>query len=228
MKTGQQGAMVDVLEQMTIARNYNAAIVRLIERYYRKGTALDFGAGLGTFALALSSDVRRIVCFEPNRTFSNGLKASGLQTVTDWTESPPKVDFIYSLNVLEHIEDDENAIELLTEWLNPGGRLFIFVPAWQVLYSEFDRRVGHLRRYEKTDLQSLLKGLIIEDIYYFDFVGLLVAWVFKYLPQSKDGEFSNRSLKIFDRWIFPLNRLLDPIFKRVIGKNLIAVARKRD
>ena len=53
------------------------------------------------------------------------------------------------LNVLEHIEDDTKEINEAFQKLNPGGFLIILVPAHNNLYSEFDKAIGHFRRYNK-------------------------------------------------------------------------------
>src|SRR6185312_7274103 len=63
-------------------------------------------------------------------------------------------DCIVLVNVLEHIEDDIGALVDLRELLEPGGRLCVFVPAFEGLYSDFDRRIGHRRRYRRSQLVS--------------------------------------------------------------------------
>jgi ubiquinone/menaquinone biosynthesis C-methylase UbiE len=61
-----------------------------------------------------------------------------------------------SLDVLEHIEDDFQA---LLEWhrvLKPNGKIFITVPAYQWLWSEHDESLMHYRRYNASSLHRLL------------------------------------------------------------------------
>src|SRR5581483_2050025 len=65
-------------------------------------------------------------------------------------------DTVVCLNVLEHIEDDLFALEQMNEVLVPGGKLLLLVPAHQRLYGEFDRAVGHFRRYSKHTLKERL------------------------------------------------------------------------
>ena len=55
---------------------------------------------------------------------------------------------IYS-DVIEHIKDDEKEIKIALKKLNKNGYLIIMVPAFQYLYSEYDKSIGHFRRYEK-------------------------------------------------------------------------------
>ena len=70
---------------------------------------------------------------------------------------PPGVDLIYTSNVLEHIDDDLAALKQLRATLSPGGRIAIYVPAMQVLYSDMDRSLGHYRRYGRQELLAKLK-----------------------------------------------------------------------
>src|SRR5204862_8186845 len=74
-------------------------------------------------------------------------------------------DSVVLVNVLEHIDDDANALEKLRASLRPGGRVCVFVPAFDGLYSNFDQRIGHRRRYRRSQLISVfyLARLAISD-----------------------------------------------------------------
>src|SRR4029453_4994598 len=65
-------------------------------------------------------------------------------------------DSVVLVNVLEHIDDDANALEKLRASLRPGGRVCVFVPAFDGLYSDFDQRIGHRRRYRRSQLATVL------------------------------------------------------------------------
>src|SRR5262249_51270925 len=81
-------------------------------------------------------------------------------------------DSVVCLNVLEHIEDDLFALEQMNHVLKPGGKLALLVPSHRVLYGEFDRAVGHYRRYEKKELINKLKktGYLINRVRFFSLV----------------------------------------------------------
>lgn len=66
-------------------------------------------------------------------------------------------DAVVMLNVLEHIEDDAAALEQVHRMLNPGGTLVLEVPSSPSLYDNFDRLVGHFRRYTMGDLVMRLE-----------------------------------------------------------------------
>ena len=66
------------------------------------------------------------------------------------------VDVLIMLNVLEHIEDDVNAIKKSFALLKPGGILIIEVPAAPFLYDAYDAELHHFRRYSMNELQKKL------------------------------------------------------------------------
>ena len=90
-------------------------------------------------------------------------------------EQPP--DTIIYINVLEHIEDDLTELETVHKTLMPGGRVCIFVPALPILYSEFDKNIGHFRRYRKNDLIEKCEKAGFEIILSRNFDFLEFPWV---------------------------------------------------
>lgn len=86
-------------------------------------------------------------------------------------------DYLMSFEVLEHIEDDSG---LLSEWLEclaPDGLFVCTVPAHMKLWSSSDESVGHVRRYERDDLVTLLNdvGLDVERIWVYGYPLVLVT-----------------------------------------------------
>ena len=67
-------------------------------------------------------------------------------------------DTILCLNVLEHVEDDSDALRRLHAALAPGGRLLLLVPAHQRLYGAIDRAIDHHRRYEPGRARREARG----------------------------------------------------------------------
>jgi SAM-dependent methyltransferase len=66
-------------------------------------------------------------------------------------------DFVLASDVLEHIEDDRGALLQWAEWLRPGAKLVLTVPAHSRAWSAGDVWAGHFRRYDKTPLVTLLE-----------------------------------------------------------------------
>jgi SAM-dependent methyltransferase len=214
---------------MENAVNYNRFLSDLVERYASPDDSiLDFGAGSGQFAKVLKLKGYEILCVEPDASLSDGLSQAGLKAVRSLEViEAQSIDYAYSLNVLEHVSDDVAALRTLHAKLKPNGRLLIYVPALQWLYSQFDRRIGHLRRYSVRTLSRILQSadFRIERIRYVDSLGVLAAGMFKLLG-DRGGKLSAESVRIYDRFGFPLSVLLDRIFGSIIGKNILAVARR--
>jgi len=231
MSTGAAGAYVgtDNLEVMEEALNYNAFLLSLVTaRVQLSDAILDFGAGSGVLARPLAAAGYRIRCVEPDDALRARLHAAGL--IADPTldaVSAASLDAVYTVNVLEHIADDLAAVTALRECLKPGGVLIAYVPAFPILYTSMDRKVGHVRRYRRGELVGLMRraGLIVERIAYHDSLGFAAALLFKLLDNDS-GMLNRRALVLYDRCVFPASRLLDPVCGRWFGKNLLVVARR--
>jgi SAM-dependent methyltransferase len=89
-----------------------------------------------------------------------------------------RIDTVVALNVVEHIEDDVDAVRSMAEIVTPGGRVVILVPAIQALYGEMDRELGHFRRYSKRGLASVITaaGLRVERLTWFSRFSVLGWW----------------------------------------------------
>lgn len=220
---------IDNLEIMRDARNYNAFLISQVSHASRGArSALDFGAGLGAFALPLRASGQAVDTVETDPDLKSELRGHGFTVFSNTKDLPnDKYDFIYSLNVLEHIEDDRAVIDEFYRLLAPGGCIYIYLPAFNMLWSSMDEKVGHFRRYGRRDLEEKIKssGFKIEKCIYADFMGFLATIAFKVIG-NKRGDLNRKSIRIFDRFIFPFNMILDPIFGRVMGKNIHVVARK--
>jgi len=230
--SASQGAYsgLENLEVMKEARNYNKYLLSQITKRTEPGKRiLDFGAGAGTFAAPLKDLGFNVVCIEPDlalRTHLHEIGLSAYSSVNDVADG--SIDLIYTLNVLEHIQDDRAAAQALIKKLRCGGGLLVYVPAFAILYSSMDRKVGHFRRYRRAQLMATIsaKNIAINDAQYVDSLGFWAALVYRLLDDSS-GKINRRAIKVFDRFIFPLNRLLDPVFGRLFGKNLIVYATKK-
>jgi SAM-dependent methyltransferase len=135
------------------------------------------------------------------------------------------LDYVYTLNVLEHVPDDEALVRSVFDRLRSGGRFFIFVPAFPILWSRLDDHVEHQRRYRRGPTVAMLRraGFIPERAHYADCLGFFAALIFK---RHTKAEISPRTVWFYDRVLFPVSRLLDPILGRFFGKNLALVCRK--
>ena len=221
---------VDNLEVLADAVNYNRFLVDAVVRAsHGADSAVDFGAGEGTLSAAMREHGLTVTCVEPDPRLRERLSDQGFEVCAGLGEVIDRsLEFIYSLNVLEHIEDDAASLAELLRKLRPGGRLFLYVPALQVLFSSMDKKIGHYRRYDKRQLIKIAvdTGFSIERIDYADSCGVMATLLYKLLG-SRKGDISTTSIKIYDRIVFPMSRVLDRMgLSRLFGKNLMVLLRR--
>jgi SAM-dependent methyltransferase len=94
-----------------------------------------------------------------------------LHVVTDPREVIGRFPVVLALEVLEHIQDDAAALREWREWVAPGGRLILTVPAHAHYWTRSDELGGHVRRYERDSLQRVLRdaGLTVGTFWSFGF-----------------------------------------------------------
>jgi SAM-dependent methyltransferase len=220
---------IDNLEVMREAENYNRFLVDLVLSQAQPGDRIvDFGAGAGTFAAPVMAAGRDVVCVESDSTLGAHLSSKGLAVLGDLDQvSDASIDYLYSLNVLEHIADDAAMAARWWRALRPGGRLLVYVPAFEMLFSSMDRKVGHHRRYRLGGLRQILAaaGFRVVQGRYADSLGFVATMLFK-LIDSGSGDVNRRMLRLYDRAAFPASRALDRVVGRFIGKNVYVVAVK--
>ena len=157
--SGYEYTGIAILETLNEAKRYNAYLMSQILKYSNDAeSVLDFGAGIGTFT-DIFNDMD-IIAVEKDPTLYDLLKKKGYKVHTDLSEIDDKsIEFIYTLNVLEHIKDDISVLKELYSKLKPGGKLFIYVPAFRILFSNLDRKIKHYRRYKKTQTIQMLQEI---------------------------------------------------------------------
>jgi len=189
---------------------------------------VDLGAGRGTFAQALRAHGLEVNCVEPDPENQVALRENGFRVSAGMEEHEPgSCDYVYTLNVLEHVPDDEALVGVVFSRLRGGGRFFVFVPAFPILWSSLDDHVEHQRRYRRAAMLAMLcrAGFVVERARYADCLGFFAALVF---GRTTAVEISPPSVWFYDRLLFPLSKFLDPILGHFFGKNLAVVCRKME
>ena len=214
----------DNLEVMNSADNYNQHLVDFVVNNLPKkcDKLLDFGSGNGFFARKITQKTKKMVlCVEPAENMHKFYKTEPFLSLSNVENA--SLDCIYSLNVLEHIEDDEAVVKDFYRALSKNGVLLLYLPAFPCLYSSMDKKVGHFRRYKKKDVQRLFSENYwsIEQVRYVDFLGYFASFLFKFMGNDS-GTLSLTWLKIYDKFVFPLSLLLDKLtMGKILGKNII-------
>ncbi len=174
------------LQRMRHAQRYNAWVWRQLQPYVGD-RVLEVGCGVGSFTQFLR-DRDRVLATDSNERYLRRLRTSFERfdnvevRAIDW-EGPDvealreRFDTVVCLNVLEHIANDDAALDTFASLLEPGGRLVLQVPAMRALYGAIDRAIEHVRRYELDELTAQLRrhGFEIVTARYFNWPGM-VGW----------------------------------------------------
>jgi SAM-dependent methyltransferase len=223
--------LAETLDNLDGADNYAAWIFEQVEPHLGDAV-LEVGAGHGTFTEILSARGARVVATDVSQRCADVLRErfAGDERVTvvhggaDAVAGLPPFDSAVLINVLEHIPDDDGALLDLAATLKPGGRLILWVPAFQLLYSDFDRKIGHHRRYRKGELRAQLTraGYEVAEIRYVNSVGAL-AWlvVARLMHRAPTG---GASVKIYDSYFVPVLKRLEGRRGAPFGQSVFAVA----
>lgn len=219
----------EVLESMAEAVNYNKYLTDIINSHVKSKSAkiLDFGAGSGTYADILSQNGLIIDCMEPDRKQQKQLLKKGYHVFKDIDDiKPGTYDVIYSLNVFEHIENDIDEFEKVSKLLKKRGIVIVYVPAFNILFTNMDVLVEHYRRYRLKRLSSMAKKarLKIVELQYNEPIGFFAALTYRII--KGDGRLKPKQVRLYDKLIFPTSRSLQPITKKLFGKNAILIAKK--
>lgn len=141
----------------------NCCIQSVMTNYPPPGTLLDVGGGNGYVALGLQQAGIPVMLLEPGwegvqnarKRGVNSLVCSTLEDAGFRSGSLPAVGMF---DVLEHIQEQEAFLRQVRELLVSGGRLYLTVPAYQLLWSADDDYAGHYRRYTLGSLQRVLNA----------------------------------------------------------------------
>ena len=206
---------------------------------YIKGKVLEVGAGIGTntnLLLKQQKAINKWVCLEPDLVLANEIKRNVDQKELHKLEVYDKYltnfhaqetfDCILYIDVIEHIKDDHAELERAKNLLKPGGYLIILVPALESLYSEFDKTIGHFRRYDKKQLaKEVGQDLIKEKLMYLDTLGMLASKANKWiLKQPYPFE---KQIHFWDSYIIPCSKPLDKLLGYKMGKSLLGIWRSK-
>jgi SAM-dependent methyltransferase len=140
----------------------NRCIVAAVRRFPPNGFILDVGGGNGYVARGLIDAGYETALLEPGAAGARNAKQSRhLPTVINATVDEARlrsgsVPNVGLFDVLEHIEDDRAFVARLHDIVQPGGLLYLTVPALGWLWSVSDIDAMHYRRYTSQSLHEAL------------------------------------------------------------------------
>jgi len=215
------------------ATNWKKYFSQKIGQFIR-GDVLEVGAGIGINTKYMFKESNKIKSWSfvepddflasqietniknvnlPNKMIING-------TIEDVKDN--KFDTIIYIDVLEHIEESRKEIELIKAHLNSKGHLIILVPAFNFMYNNFDKQVGHFRRYNKKLLKDEIDSqLSIVKLFYIDSIGFFASLLNKYILK-KDLP-TTKNIFLWDKIMIPISKKSDIFLSFFFGKSLIGI-----
>jgi len=231
MSYSYQGGELEIFAR---AVNWKRYLKKQIELYI-EGDVLEVGSGLSTNTrLLFNSSINSWTALEPDLSLVDDIDKN-------WLDREPKIqilngflkdqswsnkfDTILYLDVLEHIQNDIFEIDMAFAALKPGGNVVVVSPAHNYLFSEFDRSVGHYRRYSKQSIQKTKpKGAEIVRLDYLDCAGLIASVANKLVLHQRNP--SLHQIMIWDNILVKISQWLDRVLRYRIGKSIIFIFKK--
>ncbi len=172
-------------------------LLRLVKGKLQKETVvLDAGCGSGSLLFKLSGYGCSVYGIEQSKEYvdyltgkvrdsaSSNIRQIKYGSVTTIPFPDSMFNLLVSGDVLEHVKDDEKAVQEFRRVLKPDGTCVVSVPAMPSLWDFSDEWAGHLRRYSREGLVSLFEknGFVVEDVRFWGFPLVFLYHRFIYLP----------------------------------------------
>jgi SAM-dependent methyltransferase len=146
-------------------------LARSLRRLGTPGRALDIGAAGGGNTRVLRAHGWQAAALDYSADGTVMARERGVPALRADARRLPvasgALDLVMAFDVLEHIQDDVDAAAEILRVLRPGGTALIAVPADMKLWSAHDVAVGHVRRYDREGLRSVVEkaGLVIDELW---------------------------------------------------------------
>ncbi len=213
------------------ANNFRSYQQNLIKKYI-KGKVAEVGPGNGVNVELYHQLSNKLDLYEPTKKLSKNLKnkfklKKNIKIFNKkFSHKKNFYDTIIYFDVIEHIKNYEGEIQNAYKSLKKNGHLIIMVPAFQFLYSQFDKDLDHIKRFNKNDFKKIFKKKKINNysMFYYDSVGYFLSLASKIITKDYKKNFGFK-IKIWDKLIF-ISRILDMILFYKVGKSLLAIIKK--
>jgi glycosyltransferase involved in cell wall biosynthesis len=223
------------LNNLTGTPQYLSWLARVL-RPYLGDTILELGAGIGNLAGRLMGRRLHYAATEKDPLYLHSLNNRFLRTPNvsvrkldperpeDFAEAGGPFDTVLCVNVLEYAADPGALIESAKRVLKTGGSLVLLAPQGPGLYGSLDRTLGHLRRFSKSELSTMLekRGFKVQHMVNLNKISTPAWWFYgKLLHRSR---LSKVMLKMFDKTVWIWRRIDGLLPWR--GLSLVVVATK--
>lgn len=202
----------------------------------------EVGSGHGNVAILLKNYSTSVIAIEP---LEQGTLVTANSGIRSYVATLDKLQFpknsikcIGIFDVLEHLENPNEVLDEIYRVLEPGGLLVTSVPAHQWLFSDFDKSIGHFRRYSRKKIVSTLEDSgFFNNITQFIFSFLVLpAFVLRTVPSKFGRKHTSAETKETTRNQQKVLKLLQPILELLLilenflripfGLSLISVSKK--
>jgi len=199
-------------------------VQKLISKYFppdSKYRVCEIGCGTGG-NLEMLSQLGCVDAVELNESARQVAKSKEIKNVLgvcsgylpDGIPLTEKYDGVFSLDVIEHVENDLEAVKALKSLIAENGRLIVTVPAYQWLWSAHDEVNHHFRRYSKKTFLELFDsaGLKIRYVSYFNSILFPLALLSRITEKISPNKTATKTwgVKYPSVWV---NALLKKIFE---------------
>jgi hypothetical protein len=225
------------LELFARAVNWKRYVSRII-RPYLGAVVIEVGAGLGSTTTYLCHGTHHLrwVCLDPDsRHVQHLAKRIAAGELPPYCEArigilgdlgpDDNADSIVYIDVLEHIQNDEEEIRLAAQRVTTGGHIVTLSPAFNFLYSPFDAAIGHYRRYTSKDVGRLtVSSLTLRSVFFIDSLGFFASALNRLILQKSMP--STYQIRIWDKALVPVSTVADRLFGRLFGKSIVIIWQK--
>lgn len=221
------------------------AVLKILKACDKKAKILDVGCGGGSLMKELVlSDFQNIYGIDYSTEALTICRQRNISNVYQMDGQNPEFDeetfdVIIASDVIEHFENDVGALKSFNRILKKNGILIVFAPAYDFLWSDFDKINHHYRRYSRTGLRKKLHdaNFHIDKATFWNFSLFFPAFLMRlFLPifnkKSKNlkEELLLKDYGLFiNQFLISLLKLENIVFGRFglpIGMSVFALARK--
>lgn len=215
-------------------RNYQFSLIK----NYIHGEIAEVGPGNGITASRYLYKAKRIFLYEPSINLFKKLKSKFKNNKkvilknSFFKISKKKFNTIIFLDVIEHIKDDIGIIKIALKNLKKGGNLIINVPAFNYLYSDFDKDIGHFKRYSNQDIKIIKKkinSIVLKyniNFFYYDSIGFILSLLNKIFSSNYKNNLKQK-IYLWNKLII-ISKFLDIILMHKIGKSMCLIITKKN
>jgi methionine biosynthesis protein MetW len=215
-----------------------------IQKFSKKGKVLDIGSGTGKILEELRSNNWSVVGVDGSSdaiNFCQKRKISIKNIDVNQQLLPFKndqFDLVLCLDFLEHINNEKKLLKEVHRVLKNQGILIFTVPAFQFLFSYWDKMLGHKRRYTSKGIRSLIQknNYNVHYIsYYFFFIflpAIIIRFIKKLFNKKQISDFQTLPIKHISVPIVKLFNIIELFmlkrFKLPLGLSIICVVSKNE